>query len=278
MQELWSQTASWPRWCRPRSIGRSLNADDHRNLVDEAVAELRAAPAQASRLRLASAVAPHACATRDAKPQAADPSATHEREHRQRPRHETVLDAGSGAGAGLRRGAPRRRRQAQPDRPGAGRAGLAGRGRLRRRPAVRGVPGQRRHRPQAEGGGHPPRLRRQGQRPVPATSCWSSTTTSGSTCSAASCGRAGELHDERRPVAGAWSRRRAAGRRPARTAVAGAAASNTSKEPVLTLRVDPDLLGGLVVRVGDWVYDAIVRTRLENVRKQLIERGSHVKV
>jgi F-type H+-transporting ATPase subunit delta len=50
------------------------------------------------------------------------------------------------------------------------------------------------------------------------------------------------------------------------------------KEPVITLRVDPALLGGLVVRVGDWLYDASVRARLENIRKQLIARGSHVKV
>jgi F-type H+-transporting ATPase subunit delta len=49
------------------------------------------------------------------------------------------------------------------------------------------------------------------------------------------------------------------------------------KDPVLTLRVDPALLGGLVVRVGDWLFDASVRARLENIRKQLIERGSHVK-
>jgi F-type H+-transporting ATPase subunit delta len=48
-----------------------------------------------------------------------------------------------------------------------------------------------------------------------------------------------------------------------------------NKEPVLTLKVDPALLGGLVVRVGDWLYDASVRTRLENIKKQLIERGSH---
>ncbi len=51
-----------------------------------------------------------------------------------------------------------------------------------------------------------------------------------------------------------------------------------NKEPVLTTRVDPALLGGVVVRVGDWLYDASVRTRLENIRKQLIERGSHGKV
>src|SRR5262249_29463643 len=41
------------------------------------------------------------------------------------------------------------------------------------------------------------------------------------------------------------------------------------KEPVLDLKVDPDLLGGLIVRVGDWVYDGSVRTRLETLQTQL---------
>ncbi|HKI31288.1 MAG TPA: ATP synthase F1 subunit delta [Gemmataceae bacterium] len=50
------------------------------------------------------------------------------------------------------------------------------------------------------------------------------------------------------------------------------------KEPVLTIRVDPALLGGLVIRVGDWLYDGSVRMRLDNIRKQLIERGSHATV
>jgi F-type H+-transporting ATPase subunit delta len=47
------------------------------------------------------------------------------------------------------------------------------------------------------------------------------------------------------------------------------------KEPVLETRVDPALLGGLVVRVGDWLYDASVRARLEEIRNQLIASGSH---
>jgi F-type H+-transporting ATPase subunit delta len=46
-------------------------------------------------------------------------------------------------------------------------------------------------------------------------------------------------------------------------------------EPVLETEVDPDLLGGLVVRVGDWVYDASVRTQLHNIRNQIIERSSY---
>jgi F-type H+-transporting ATPase subunit delta len=39
--------------------------------------------------------------------------------------------------------------------------------------------------------------------------------------------------------------------------------------------VDKDLLGGLKVRIGDTVYDSTVRTRLNNLRNQLIERSSH---
>jgi F-type H+-transporting ATPase subunit delta len=46
-------------------------------------------------------------------------------------------------------------------------------------------------------------------------------------------------------------------------------------EPVLILHVDDALLGGLKVRIGDTVYDATVRTRLNNLRNQLITRSSH---
>ena len=46
-------------------------------------------------------------------------------------------------------------------------------------------------------------------------------------------------------------------------------------DPVLQAAVDPELLGGVVVRVGDWLYDASVRARLESIRNQLIARSSH---
>ncbi len=47
------------------------------------------------------------------------------------------------------------------------------------------------------------------------------------------------------------------------------------QEPILETEVDPDLLGGMVVRVGDWLYDASIRTRLANLRNDLIERSSY---
>jgi F-type H+-transporting ATPase subunit delta len=47
------------------------------------------------------------------------------------------------------------------------------------------------------------------------------------------------------------------------------------REPVLHARIDPDLLGGLVVQVGDWVWDASVRTQLDEIREQIIERSTH---
>ncbi len=43
-------------------------------------------------------------------------------------------------------------------------------------------------------------------------------------------------------------------------------------EPQVEVKVDPELVGGLVVRVGDMVYDGSLRTRLEQLRAQLRER------
>ncbi|GIW83060.1 MAG: ATP synthase subunit delta [Gemmatales bacterium] len=46
-------------------------------------------------------------------------------------------------------------------------------------------------------------------------------------------------------------------------------------EPLLETRVDPDILGGIIIRIGDYVYDSSVKTRLEEIKKHLIERSSH---
>ncbi|AMV26957.1 ATP synthase subunit delta, sodium ion specific [Gemmata sp. SH-PL17] len=45
------------------------------------------------------------------------------------------------------------------------------------------------------------------------------------------------------------------------------------QEPVLDVRVDPDLLGGLVIQVGDSVIDTSVRTRLRSLRTLLLDKG-----
>ena len=46
-------------------------------------------------------------------------------------------------------------------------------------------------------------------------------------------------------------------------------------DPILETRVDPELIGGIVVRVGDTIYDASIQTQLKNLREQLVQRSSH---
>ena len=43
----------------------------------------------------------------------------------------------------------------------------------------------------------------------------------------------------------------------------------TDRKVDLSSRVDPDILGGIIVRVGNSVLDASIRNRLENFRKQV---------
>lgn len=47
------------------------------------------------------------------------------------------------------------------------------------------------------------------------------------------------------------------------------------QEPIVQVQVDAGLLGGLRVRVGDWLYDASVRSRLDVIRNQIIAGSSH---
>lgn len=40
--------------------------------------------------------------------------------------------------------------------------------------------------------------------------------------------------------------------------------------PILSYRVDPSLIGGLVIQVGDDLYDASIKTKLEQMRRRLV--------
>jgi F-type H+-transporting ATPase subunit delta len=52
-------------------------------------------------------------------------------------------------------------------------------------------------------------------------------------------------------------------------------AGKLGKDPVLATSVEPELLGGLIVQIGDRVYDTSVRTRLDNLRNHLLTSGNH---
>jgi F-type H+-transporting ATPase subunit delta len=47
--------------------------------------------------------------------------------------------------------------------------------------------------------------------------------------------------------------------------------SQTGRQVELSSRVDPDILGGLVLRVGNFILDASIRNRLEQLRKQVAQ-------
>ncbi len=46
-------------------------------------------------------------------------------------------------------------------------------------------------------------------------------------------------------------------------------AAQTGQQIDITSTVEPDILGGLVIRVGNSILDASIRNRLEQLRKQV---------
>ena len=59
-----------------------------------------------------------------------------------------------------------------------------------------------------------------------------------------------------------------------REALRLAAAERTNRQPILVERVDPELLGGLVVAIGDEKIDCSVSTELEKMEVALRDRAS----
>ena len=59
---------------------------------------------------------------------------------------------------------------------------------------------------------------------------------------------------------------------PLREQISARLAVLLGKEVVLQLKVDPELLGGVVVRVGDTLYDGSLSSKLQNMRVTAIDR------
>src|SRR6476620_11330470 len=53
------------------------------------------------------------------------------------------------------------------------------------------------------------------------------------------------------------------------TSIGDAIGRQTGQQVELTANVDPDVLGGLIVRVGNSILDASIRNRLENLRRSV---------
>jgi F-type H+-transporting ATPase subunit delta len=51
--------------------------------------------------------------------------------------------------------------------------------------------------------------------------------------------------------------------------------SSLGIEPVLQRRVDPKLIGGVVLQIGDTVYDGSVATQFERLRAVMLDRSVH---
>ncbi len=59
-----------------------------------------------------------------------------------------------------------------------------------------------------------------------------------------------------------------------RSALTATLSQMLARQPVLNIKVDPELLGGMVMQIGDRVIDTSVRTRLETLSTQLLDKGS----
>ena len=52
-------------------------------------------------------------------------------------------------------------------------------------------------------------------------------------------------------------------------------ASSLPFKPIVEAKVDPALMGGLKIRVGDTVYDSSLQARMQQLRARMRERGLH---
>lgn len=83
-----------------------------------------------------------------------------------------------------------------------------------------------------------------------------------------------ELLDDERNIARATVRTAVPLDEERRATVERQLASQTGKQVAVEAIVDPEILGGMTVRIGDRLYDASTRTRLRSLRREL-ERAAH---
>ncbi len=79
----------------------------------------------------------------------------------------------------------------------------------------------------------------------------------------------GELRDAQQGIIEAFARSAFELSPDERQAITRALEQRTGKRIRLSVERDPDLIGGLVIRVGDRVYDGSVRNQLADLREQL---------
>lgn len=58
-----------------------------------------------------------------------------------------------------------------------------------------------------------------------------------------------------------------------KASVTKVAAAKTGKSPIMQFRVNPDILGGLILQVGDVRYDNSLRSQLDEALERLAERS-----
>ena len=47
------------------------------------------------------------------------------------------------------------------------------------------------------------------------------------------------------------------------------------REPILQTKIDPELIGGIVLQIGDTIYDGSIANQLKVIREQMIDRSVH---
>jgi F-type H+-transporting ATPase subunit delta len=84
-----------------------------------------------------------------------------------------------------------------------------------------------------------------------------------------------EIYDQMRGIVRVQVASAAELQEPTRHELAESVRRMIGGKPVLETEVWPELVGGMMMRVGDTVYDGSISTRLERIRQEMIDRSVH---